>query len=599
MVGGRERPACCRVPRRLPYLASGSEAARGSSRRPIPDGALRRAFPLCPRQAPDRAGRRGAGRGRTPLCLQRPQQPDCPCCPPQRPSNAHGNGVRCSLRAGRSGLHRRRDPRGALGREHPRLHAQPELHKDGRQRACPRHSQGVEPQPGHQPHREVQLGSPAALVPQRDFVTPAARIAAAAEILLDIDTRHRPVADALKDWGLSHRFAGSKDRAAIGNVVYDALRRRRSFGWIMGGDAPRALALAAVALGWRLGVDRVAAMVADDPHGPGALTVEERGRLAVADIAAAPDAVRADVPDWLAPSLERGLGGGWVAECEAAALRPPLDLRTNRLKADRARAMKAVADAVPAPFAPDGFRVAPTEGDGRHPNVTAEPAFRKGWFEVQDEGSQLAAAMVGAHAGMQVLDLCAGGGGKTLALAAAMGNKGQIHATDADRQRLAPIFDRLRRAGTRNVQMHPARAALDGLAGMMDRVLIDAPCSGSGTWRRRPDTKWRLTERALADRVAEQAALLEEGARFVKPGGLLVYVTCSMLPQENQDQAAAFLAATPSFAPLTADEMIVSAGLGDGAAAFAAAVGRPEVGVQLTPLRTGTDGFYVAALRRF
>jgi 16S rRNA (cytosine967-C5)-methyltransferase len=199
---------------------------------------------------------------------------------------------------------------------------------------------------------------------------------------------------------------------------------------------------------------------------------------------------------------------------------------------------------------------------------------------------------------MQVLDLCAGGGGKTLALAAAMGNTGQVHASDSDRQRLAPIFERLRRAGTRNVQVHPARAPLDDLAGTFDRVLIDAPCSGSGTWRRRPDTKWRLTEKAVADRVAEQAALLRQGAGLVKAGGLLVYVTCSLLPQENQEQAAAFLAETPAFAAVGADEAIAGAGLGDAAAAFAAAVGRPPVGLQMTPRRTGTDGFYLAVMRR-
>ncbi len=158
-------------------------------------------------------------------------------------------------------------------------------------------------------------------------------------------------------------------------------------------------------------------------------------------------------------------------------------------------------------------------GTSRHPNVQNEPAFQKGWFEVQDEGSQIAALMVGATPGEQVLDLCAGAGGKTLALASITENRGQVFATDSNRARLAPIFDRLKRSGARNVQAREAGAPLDDLAGRMDAVLIDAPCTGTGVWRRRPDAKWRLTERALTERVGEQAALLADAVRYVKPGG--------------------------------------------------------------------------------
>src|SRR5690606_5792063 len=163
----------------------------------------------------------------------------------------------------------------------------------------------------------------------------------------------------------------------------------------------------------------------------------------------------------------------------------------------------------------DGIRIPPIEGDGRHPNVQAEPAFQKGWFEVQDEGSQLVALLAGAAAGMQVLDYCAGAGGKSLALSSAMGNRGQIFAHDAEKQRLAPIFERIRRADARNVQVVAKSAELEPLAGRMDIVLVDAPCTGSGTWRRRPDAKWRLTGRQLDVRRAEQAAILDAAARFV------------------------------------------------------------------------------------
>lgn len=429
---------------------------------------------------------------------------------------------------------------------------------------------------------------------------PAARLQAAVEVLEQVEKMHRPVGEALKDWGLSHRFAGSKDRAAIGNIVYDVLRWRASTAWLMESDSPRALVLGMVARRWGLGADGLASQIEGDPHAPEALTPAETERLATADLGQAPDHIRADIPEWLAARFEKAFGPDWVAEGEVLALRPPLDLRVNRLKADRARVLKALArfGAAETAYSPDGLRIPPTEGEGRHPNVQVEPAFQKGWFEVQDEGSQLAALMVGAKPGEQILDLCAGAGGKTLALAAAMANKGQVFATDSDRSRLAPIFDRIKRAGTRNVQVREAGADLAALDGHMDAVLIDAPCTGSGTWRRRPDAKWRLTERALAERIAEQAALLDGAARYVKPGGRLVYVTCSMLPDENDDQIAAFLARSPDFTIVPFDATIESAMPEEARSGFAASALHTRNGLLLSPRRTRTDGFFVSTLRR-
>ena len=208
------------------------------------------------------------------------------------------------------------------------------------------------------------------------------------------------------------------------------------------------------------------------------------------------------------------------------------------------------AGAAATALAAHGIRIPPIDGAGRHPNVQAEPAFQKGWFEVQDEGSQVVAELAGATPAMQVLDFCAGAGGKTLALSAAMENRGQIFAHDSDKSRIAPIFDRIRRSENRNIQVVTKPGELAGLAGRMDLVLVDAPCTGSGTWRRRPDAKWRLTRRQLDARLAEQASILQEAARFVKPGGRLVYVTCSVFHEENQRQVAAFLPGNPAFAPL-------------------------------------------------
>jgi 16S rRNA (cytosine967-C5)-methyltransferase len=251
--------------------------------------------------------------------------------------------------------------------------------------------------------------------------------------------------------------------------------------------------------------------------------------------------------------------------------------------------------AAETPFSPDGLRIAATVTDRRHPKIQVEPAFRKGWLEVQDEGSQLAALLAAAGPGDHVLDLCAGAGGKTLAMAATMANKGQIFATDSDRARLAPIFDRLRRAGTRNVQIREAGAILDDLDGRMDVVLIDAPCTGTGVWRRRPDAKWRLSERALGDRIAEQAGLLAGAARFAKPGGCLVYVTCSLLAEENDDRIDAFLRTAPNYRPLPAAAAVARAGL-SGALTDAGRI--TANGLLLSPAGTGTDGFFVAVLER-
>ena len=423
------------------------------------------------------------------------------------------------------------------------------------------------------------------------------RLAAAMEVLADIETRHRPVSEALKAWGINNRFAGAGDRAAIGNLVYDALRRRASHAFVMGADTPRALVLSVAVRDWGETPEGLTALFAADPHAPEPLTEDEVARLDAPDpLATAPDHVRADVPEWVAAKLPESLGEHWVAEAQALAARPPLDLRVNTLKSNRERVMKVLARFHPeeAHAAPDGVRIAPGEKDSRTPNVQTDEGFLKGWFEVQDFGSQIVSVLAGAEGREQVLDLCAGAGGKTLAMAAAMQNKGQIFAHDSDRHRLAPIYDRLKRAGVRNVQVRPpGEGALDDLAGKIDRVVIDAPCTGSGTWRRRPDAKWKLTPEQLATRVAEQRAILADGARYVKPNGTLVYITCSVLPEENAGQLAAFLTDHPEFS------VIPGAGLWHsriGAAARARFM--PEVGLQLTPGTTGTDGFYFAALRR-
>jgi 16S rRNA (cytosine967-C5)-methyltransferase len=418
------------------------------------------------------------------------------------------------------------------------------------------------------------------------------RASAAIEVLNDMAVRHRPASEALRDWGLSHRFAGGGDRAAIGNLVYDTLRKRASQAWCAGSDDAIGLVLMTLLGQWNYGVDELATEFAEDRHAPELPPAGQLASWLASDLAQAPAYVRADIPEWCAPHFEQSFGEDWIAEAQALAERPPLDLRVNTLKSTRDKVAKQLArfDAKPSPLAPSGLRIAPGTRAVRLPNVQAEAAFQKGWFEVQDEGSQLAALATNVKPGEQVFDYCAGAGGKTLALAAAMENKGQIYAHDSNRLRLAPIHDRLKRASVRNVQVLAPAADLSDFAGRMDCVLVDAPCTGSGTWRRRPDAKWRLDEAALEARMVEQDTILAEASLLVRPGGRLVYVTCSVFAGENGDRIAAFLAKHPDFTLQSTGEPFAQMCH----SAQCRIVGGSMVA--LTAKRTGTDGFFFATL---
>lgn len=424
------------------------------------------------------------------------------------------------------------------------------------------------------------------------------RMGAAIEVLTDIETRHRPASEALKDWGVSHRFAGAADRAAIGNLVYDALRKRLSAAHLGGADTPRAIVLATVVSQWGETPEALQAAFTGDRFAPDALSEAEITALGRPEpFAGAADHVRADMPEWIAPMLAANFADEWIAEARALALRPPLDLRVNTLKATRDKVLAALGrhDPRPTSIAREGIRIAPGRRDARTPNLRSEPGYAKGWFEIQDEGSQIVADLVFARPGEQILDYCAGGGGKSLAFAAAMENRGQIYAFDRDRQRLSPIYERLRRAGARNVQVRPPdEASLQDLVGRMDRVVVDAPCSGSGAWRRRPDTKWRLTPEGLERRLVEQEEALSEAAGFVRPGGYLVYITCSVLPAENEGQIEAFLAEQPGFSLVSAGEVWQELFGFDKPRPWSADLNS----VTLTPASTDTDGFYFAVMAR-
>src|ERR1700690_583755 len=431
-------------------------------------------------------------------------------------------------------------------------------------------------------------------------MTPAARLSAAIELIDTIDAERIPAAKALKEWGTAHRFAGSGDRAAISGLVWDVLRRRASSAWIMEEDTSRARVLGMLKLERGLDADAIAALCDGGRFSPAPLSDSERAALASRSLEAAPPHIAGDYPEWLDGYLAEVFGEDRVAEATAMASRAPLDLRVNTLKAKREKVLGSTAHlgTMPTPWSPLGLRIE-LGADARNPGVHAEEDFIKGAIEVQDEGSQLAALLSAAKPGEQVIDLCAGAGGKTLALAAMMQGKGRLIATDHDKRQLAPIYERLSRAGVHNCDVRTPKGEGDTLADIhasADLVLIDAPCTGTGTWRRNPDAKWRMGPGALEVRLKDQMEVLDRAAPLGNPGGRIAYITCSVLPPENGDQIRKFLARHPDFAVVPPAQTV--AVLWDKAEDFATATLQSAEGLLMTPRRTGTDGFFVSVLKR-
>jgi 16S rRNA (cytosine967-C5)-methyltransferase len=389
-------------------------------------------------------------------------------------------------------------------------------------------------------------------------MTPAARVQAAIELLdqiIEAASSGGAAADTLiSGYFKTRRYAGSKDRRAVRELVYRAIRR-----W---GERPLSgraamLALAEAEDGGLL------ALFDGSPHAPGPVLAHE------------PRAAGGIIPDWLISRFDPLLD---PSELQSLLERAPLDLRVNRLKGDREAGRGAVPEAEPTLLSPIGLRA--PEGL----QVEQTDAWKTGLVEVQDEGSQLLALACGAEPGMLAVDLCAGAGGKTLAIGAEMGNEGRILACDVDRRRLSRIRPRLDRTGLSIVEtqlLDPWREleSLEALRGKADLVLVDAPCSGSGTWRRNPETRWRLNQQRLDQLIQLQAHLIDVAAELVRPGGILVYAVCSMLEEEGRGQAAAFASRRSGF---LAQDPAIEFGR------------RAGSGRLLSPARDGTDGFFVA-----
>ena len=407
-------------------------------------------------------------------------------------------------------------------------------------------------------------------------MTPSARLAAAASVLDSIAQGRQPAEAVLKSWGAANRYAGSKDRRAVADRVYKVLRARGRLSWIMGGrEDGRALVIGSLAALDGLTLEEIEALHSGDGYGPRPLSKQERSRI-TAGQGELPGWVAAGLPEFVVEDFKTTFGDRWADEArELMQPRAPIDLRVNlaRASVEDVEAGLREAGLVPGrtPGSPVGLRLASEPP----PNVQALEAFKAGHIEIQDEGSQIVCALAGAAPGMTVVDYCAGGGGKTLGLAAAMQGQGTLIASDVVGKRLENIRPRLARAGVEAELRLIGQngGGMEDLNGAADLVFVDAPCSGSGTWRRRPEDAWRLTAEEVERLHALQVRILGQAAKLVKPGGRLAYVTCSMLSRENEASADAFEAAHPGFAPVGARR-------------------------RLSPASTHTDGFFFALYER-
>nr|WP_306266873.1 RsmB/NOP family class I SAM-dependent RNA methyltransferase [Pararhizobium sp. IMCC3301] len=423
------------------------------------------------------------------------------------------------------------------------------------------------------------------------------RIQAAIEVMEDVQNRRRPIAEALKDWGLAHRFAGSGDRAVIGNLAYDALRWRASTRWIMDSDKASSLVFGTVVYRWNQSWQELETAFDGDKFAPVLPDADKRQAADARRLTDAPEWIQADLPKWLVPHFQSNFADGWIIEAKALCGRPPLDLRVNTLKSDRSTELAVLQSfgAELAEISSTGLRIPPSDAARRHPNIQVEESYQLGRVEIQDEASQIASELVYAQPGEIILDFCAGAGGKTLALAAAMKNTGKLYAYDNDRNRQSGIFERLQRAGAdQTIVLKPDDGRLADLLGGCDRVVVDAPCTGSGTWRRKPDAKWRLTEKQLQARQEEQQIVLEEAAPFVRQEGFLIYMTCSVLAAENEDSVAGFLNGNPAFELVSAGEVWQDIYGFDKPQPWSADM----MSITLTPASTATDGFYFAVMQK-
>ncbi len=436
-------------------------------------------------------------------------------------------------------------------------------------------------------------------------MTPGARIQAAIELVDQILTawmqeKRIPADKMLQNYFTSHRYIGSKDRGQVSELVYWVLRHKAALEWWLERTQQRVhgrtYIFAALVLRKDYNPTSIVSVSKDSTYSPPPLLEDEQNMvntLVRHDITHPdmPAHIRLNYPEWMDALLEESFGAKKEAAMAAMNEQAHTDLRVNTLKTTR----EALIDALNA----EGFLCTATETspigvrlEKRGPIFTSE-TFKKGWFEVQDEGSQMVALLADAQPGHRVIDFCAGAGGKTLAMAAAMKNKGRILALDNSEKRLTQLPIRLRRAGVDNVQTHIITSESDAYIKRhkqtADRVLVDAPCSGTGTWRRNPDLKWRFTRKDLDEVLEVQQSILQSALRLVKPGGRLIYATCSILKDENEKQVEQVLKTVNNFKVVCAEKIWDKNPVSTAS----------EVSyLSLTPHEDGVDGFFAAVLER-
>lgn len=423
-----------------------------------------------------------------------------------------------------------------------------------------------------------------------------AQLQATIELLDQLSETKYPADRIMSSYFKQRRYIGSKDKAAISENLYTILRNKRRFEFIldskdMGTDSRVMVALLAKIQGGDLD-----AAFDGSKYSPNRLGSEQLERLVNIDlnvIDKAPANIQLNVPDWIAPKLMAALGDRYEIEMAALNKSATTDIRVNTLKSSVVRVEQELSalghELEKTSLSPWGLRFS------KRVALFGLPAFKQGWFEIQDEGSQLLALLSDVKAGQKVVDFCAGAGGKTLAMAAMMDNKGSIDACDVHTKRLEQLGKRAKRAGVHNVRSHILTSEHDKWVkkhtAYADVVLLDAPCTGTGTWRRSPDSRWNLSQQDLDNLVSVQQSILQSAKRLVKPGGRLLYATCSLLEEENEQQIQRFLEDNPEFLPVNFQ---INASLNEHFVSYC----NKGHEIRTFPAMTGTDGFYIASLSR-
>ena len=432
------------------------------------------------------------------------------------------------------------------------------------------------------------------------IVTPTARIQTVIELIDEVLATERPADGVLSAYFRARRFIGAKDRREISNQIWRILRYRARLTWALGTEAPtgRLLVAANLICGESKSIDSISGLFSGAKNGPLPLSVNEKRMVLRAknqNTDVAPRSVKFECPEWILKKIDVDFGDEADKEISAFVDEAGLDLRVNTLKATRDEVLKSLnsegLDALPTSLSPIGITLPDRIAIGAH------AGFQGGLFEVQDQASQICAQLVEAQPGQAVIDICAGAGGKTLAIAGSMVNKGRLVACDISVGRLKRNKKRLRRAGVHNATLRIIEEHdkwLKRQAGVFDRVLVDAPCSGTGAWRRNPDARWHFSPESLENIIATQDGLMDRAAALVKPSARLIYATCSILAEENTARAEAFLARNSNFRAHPVNKIwprIFSS-------PYPQIVTPDSPFLTLTPARHGTDGFFVAIFDR-